>query len=263
MNNVIHYILYAVVLMLLACTGGKPASERDESREAKRLMQGVWIDDDSENAVFQMRGDSVYYSDSTSMPAYFRVVDDTLFIGAEGRYHIEKQTEHLLWIKSQTGELTKLRKSDDEQLSEEFEQSKPKILTLTEVQKRDTVVFHNGQRYHLYIAINPTRYKVSRQVVNEDGISVENVYYDNIIHLSIFQGERQLFSRDFRKSLYEKRVPAQILSQAILNNMEYEKVDDAGFHVRTSVCVPDDASCYMVGHTVSFNGQLTTQMLEY
>ena len=118
MNNVIHYILWSVVLMLLACTGGKPASERDESREAKRLMQGVWIDDDSENAVFQMRGDSVYYSDSTSMPAYFRVVDDTLFIGAEGRYHIEKQTEHLLWIKSMAGELTKLRKSDDEQLSE-------------------------------------------------------------------------------------------------------------------------------------------------
>ena len=101
---------------MTACSGQqKPASERSESREAKRLMQGVWLDD-SESAVFQAKGDTVYYADSTSMPAYFRVVDDTLYIGKEGRYHIEKQTEHLLWFKSETGELTKLSKSDDEYL---------------------------------------------------------------------------------------------------------------------------------------------------
>ena len=58
---------------MTACSGQqKPASERSESREAKRLMQGVWLDD-SESAVFQAKGDTVYYADSTSMPAYFRV----------------------------------------------------------------------------------------------------------------------------------------------------------------------------------------------
>ena len=165
---------------MTACSGQqKPASERSESREAKRLMQGVWLDD-SESAVFQAKGDTVYYADSTSMPAYFRVVDDTLYIGKEGRYHIEKQTEHLLWFKSETGELTKLSKSDDEVLKEVFAQTKPQVLTLTQVLKRDTVVYYNGQRYHLYVAINPTKYKVSRHVLNEDGLDVENVYYDNI-----------------------------------------------------------------------------------
>ena len=154
---------------MTACSGQqKPASERSESREAKRLMQGVWLDD-SESAVFQAKGDTVYYADSTSMPAYFRVVDDTLYIGKEGRYHIEKQTEHLLWFKSETGELTKLSKSDDEVLKEVFAQTKPQVLTLTQVLKRDTVVYYNGQRYHLYVAINPTKYKVSRHVLNEDG----------------------------------------------------------------------------------------------
>ena len=63
--------------------------------------------------------------------------------------------------------------------------------------------------------------------------------------------------------MYEKKVPAQVLSQAILNNLEYEKTDGEGFHLRASVCIPDEASCYMVGHTVSFGGQLTTQLLEY
>ena len=173
---------------MTACSGQqKPASERSESREAKRLMQGVWLDD-SESAVFQAKGDTVYYADSTSMPAYFRVVDDTLYIGKEGRYHIEKQTEHLLWFKSETGELTKLSKSDDEVLKEVFAQTKPQVLTLTQVLKRDTVVYYNGQRYHLYVAINPTKYKVSRHVLNEDGLDVENVYYDNIIHLGGWRG---------------------------------------------------------------------------
>ena len=125
------------------------------------------------------------------------------------------------------------------------------------------MVYYNGKRYHLYVAINPTKYKVSRHVLNEDGLDVENVYYDNIIHLSIFQGDKQLFSRDFRKQLYEKRVPQQVLVQSILNNMEYDKVDGEGFHMRASVCVPDEASCYMVGHTISFTGQLTTKLLEY
>ena len=58
-------------------------------------------------------------------------------------------------------------------------------------------------------------------------------------------------------------MPQQILVQSILNNMEYDKVDGEGFHMRASVCVPDEASCYMVGHTISFTGQLTTKLLEY
>ncbi len=248
---------------MTACSGQqKPASERSESREAKRLMQGVWLDD-SESAVFQAKGDTVYYADSTSMPAYFRVVDDTLYIGKEGRYHIEKQTEHLLWFKSETGELTKLSKSDDEVLKEVFAQTKPQVLTLTQVLKRDTVVYYNGERYHLYVAINPTKYKVSRHVLNEDGLDVENVYYDNIIHLSIYHGAQQVFSRDFRKPMYKEKVPVHVLSQAVLNDMEFDKVDAQGFHLRASVCRPDDALCYMVGHTVSFSGKLTTQLLEY
>ncbi len=263
MNKVLYHIILAALVLLTGCSQQqKPVSEREESREAKRLLQGVWMDEDTESAVFQMKGDSVYYADTTSMTAYFKVVDDTLFIGSTG-YYIEKQSEHVLWFKDNNGETSKLVKSDDETLDELFEQSQPQVLTLTEVVKRDTVVFCNGERYHLYIAVNPTKYKVTRQAVNEDGLTVENVYYDNIIHLSIFQGADQLFSRDFRKSMYEKKVPAQVLSQAILNNLEYEKTDDEGFHLRASVCIPDEASCYMVGHTVSFDGQLTTQLLEY
>ena len=266
MIKVLYHIILLMSLSLLALGCGNrsvDASLRSESKEAKHLMQGVWLDADTETMVFQVKGDTVFYADSTSMPAYFKVVDDTLYIGVASRYHIEKQTEHVLWFTDANGETSKFVKSDDEELDKVFEQQKPQILTLTEVLKRDTVVFYDGDRYHIYIAINPTKYKVVRQTVNEDGLDVENVYYDNIIHLSIFKGALQIFSRDFRKQLYEKIVPARVLAQAILNNMEYDKTDARGFHLRISVCIPDDASCYMVEHTVSFKGQLTTQLLEY
>ena len=266
MYKIISHLVILVILMVLTVSCGnqpKPADQREESREAKQLLQGVWMDEDTEAAVFQMKGDTVYYADSTSMPAYFRVIDDTLYIGSSGRYLIEKQTEHVLWFKTLTGETVKYVKSDNDELGDVFEQTKPQILELTEVLKSDTVVFYEGERYHLYIAVNPTKYKVSRQAVNDDGLNVENVYYDNIIHLSIFKGAAQLFSRDFRKQAYQKHVTAQFVQQAVLNNMEYNKVDAEGFHLNVSLCIPDDASCYLIDQVVSFNGKTSTKLLEY
>ena len=115
----------------------------------------------------------------------------------------------------------------------------------------------------LYVAINPTKYKVVRHTLNEDGLDVENVYYDNIIHLSIFQGDHQLFSRDFRKQQYQQRVPAQFFDQAVLNNMEYSSADEKGLHFNVSLCTPGDASCYLIEHVVSLDGQLSTELIEY
>ena len=266
MCKLIYHLVALVILLVLTFSCGqqpKPVEQREESREAKQLLQGVWMDQDTETAVFQMKGDTVYYADSTSMPAYFRVIGDTLYIGTSGRYFIEKQTEHLLCFKMPSGETARYVKSDDKELGRVFEQTKPQILELTEVLKRDTVVFFEGERYHLYIAVNPTKYKVSRQVVNDDGLTVENAYFDNIIHLSIFKGAAQIFSRDFHKKAYERLVPAQFMQHAILNNMEFNQVDAQGFHFNASLCVPEDASCYLVDQVVSFKGKPSAQLLEY
>lgn len=256
-------ITYVLTFAIFVGCGQKTADQLPESQEAKQLLQGIWSDEETENLVFQMRGDSVYYPDSTSMPAYFRVYDDTLYIGSSARYHIEKHTEHLLWFKGGDGELVKLVKDDGEEEQETFEKNKAQILSLTDVLKKDTVVRYNGNRYHLYVAINPTKYKVVRHTLNEDGLDVENVYYDNIIHLSIFQGAHQLFSRDFRKQQYQQHVPAQFFDQAVLNNMEYSSADEKGLHFNVSLCTPGDASCYLIEHVVSLDGQLSTELIEY
>ena len=264
MNKRNGLIVTCVCLLaaLMGCGQRAGDAELQESKEAKQLLQGVWSDEDAETVVFKMQGDSVYYPDSTSMPAYFRVYEDTLYIGSAARYHIEKHTEHVLWFKGADGEIVKLVKGDDDDKAL-FEHNKTQILTLAEVLKKDTVVTYEGNRYHLYIAINPTKYKVVRHTINDDGLDVENVYYDNIIHLSVFQGAKQLFSRDFRKQQYQQRVPAQFFSQAVLNNMEYDSTDKKGFHVNVSLCTPGDASCYLIEHVVSFDGQITTELLEY
>ena len=268
MNKVLYYIIIAATLASLF-TGCRrqsvPASEQQESKEAKRLLQGIWMDEESETAVFQMKGDSVFYSDSTSMPARFMVVGDTLFMGPDIRYLIVKQTEHVLWFKTKNGETMKFVKSSNEDIEGNEDQftDKPQILSLTEVLKRDTVAHYDGERYHLYIAVNPTKYKVVRTVVNEDGLEVKNVYYDNIIHLSIFKGAAQLFSRDFRKQFYEQKVPKNFLTQSILNNMEFSKIDEEGFHLNVSLCMPYDASCYLVETVIGFDGKISTKLLEY
>lgn len=261
-NNGLIITCVLTFAIFVGC-GQKTADQLPESQEAKQLLQGIWSDEETESLVFQMRGDSVYYPDSTSMPAYFRVYDDTLYIGSSARYHIEKHTEHLLWFKGGDGELVKLVKDDGEEEQETFEKNKAQILSLTDVLKKDTVVSYNGNRYHLYVAINPTKYKVVRHTLNEDGLDVENVYYDNIIHLSIFQGAHQLFSRDFRKQQYQQCVPAQFFDQAVLNNMEYSNADEKGLHFNVSLCTPGDASCYLIEHVVSLDGQLSTELIEY
>lgn len=249
-------IVILICGMLLAGCGTTPQKPQ-ESKKAKGMLQGMWIDEETDEVLFKLQGDSVYYPDSTSMPAYFMVTGDTLYIGDRARFHIEKHAEHVLWLSNRDGEVIKLHKDDDKDDAKEFLDHQ--VLTLTEVVKHDTIVFYNGVRYHLYFAINPTKYKVIRHTVNEDGMDVENVYYDNIIHLSIFKGSTQLFSRDFRKPQYGKKVPEQYLTQSILTNLEYEKTDAQGFHVNASLCIPGNASCYMVEHIIDHEGNITTK----
>ena len=187
-----------------------------------------------------------------------------MIIGEGGAaYPVVKQTEHLFWFKNHNNDIVKLSKSDSAEDSLAFVRRKPEVLTVTKVLKRDTVVVYENNRYHCYIAINPTKYKVRKPVYNEDGVEVENVYYDNIIHLSVFQGAQRIYSRDINKQLFAKDVPQQFLKQAILGNLEYDKTDASGFHFYATLCIPDEASCYLVETIISFNGQLSMELLQY
>ena len=258
-------LIILTVLSLIGCShqqGNNTAAEEKENREAKVMMQGVWVDQESGDVSFSIKGDTIFYADSTSMPAYFKIVGDSLVFGSGTKYGIEKQTEHLFWFKNQNGDVIKLEKSDDPDDAGQFSHDTPEIMTYTHQVKTDSVVSYNGERYHWYIAINPTKYKVVKRTYNDDGVEVENVYYDNIMHISVYQGAQKLFSSDFRKQQYSDNVPAEFLNEAILANMEFSHVDAAGLHFNATLCIPDGASCYLVETLISPQGQITMKTIE-
>lgn len=227
------------------------------------MLQGIWVDAETGDVSFQVKGDTIFYSDTTSMPAYFKIIGDSLVLGSGTSYAVVKQSPNLFWFTNQNGDMVKLQKSDDPAVGLEFVRDKPQVLTYTQQVKKDSVVMFNGERYHWYVAINPTKYKVVSRTYNDDGLEVENVYYDNIMHISVFHGSRQLFSSDIRKQDYKKLIPANFLEEAILSAMDFTHIDAEGLHFNATVCRPDGASCYMVDTQIAFTGQQTMKLLEY
>jgi len=221
------------------------------------------MDSESEGVSFRVKGDTIYYTDSVSMPAYFRIIGDSLVLASGSRYAIERLSEHLFWFKNQNGDMIKLRKTEEVEIDSSLVHEKPKVMTYTHQVKIDSVVNYNGERYHWYIAINPTKYKVVRHSYNDDGLEVEHVYYDNIMHISVFHGANQLYANDFRKQQYKGLVPETFLEEAILANMEYSKMDADGLHFNATLCIPDGASCYLVESVVSYEGEMKMKLVEY
>ena len=236
--------------------------EQQESLEAKALMQGVWLDSESEEVSFSVKGDTIFFSDSTSMPTCFKIINDSLVFASGTKYGIEKQTEHLFWFKNQNGDVIKLKKSDDPDDASEIVHDTPKIMTYSHQVKTDSTVTYGGERYHWYIAINPTKYKVVKQSYNDDGVEVENIYYDNIMHISVYKGAQKLYSSDFRKSQYSRHVPPEFLEQAVLCNMEFSDIDASGLHFNATLCIPDGASCYLIETLIDYKGHMTMKTME-
>lgn len=262
------YLIVAVLAMLFIIAGCHQKSEQNvkvtENEEAKTILQGIWLDEVSDDVIFKVKGDTIFYPDTTSMPAYFKIVRDTLIIGdSDNKYPVIKQSANLFWFKNSNGDMIKLVKSDNPADTLAFAHKKAEVQTVVDKLKTDTVVIYNGERYHCYIAINPTTYKVVKTTYTDDGMKVDNIYYDNIIHISIYHGTEKLYSRDFNKGMFSAFVPTHFLTQAVLSNIEYSKVDLHGFHFNSIVCIPDGDSCYMLDTNITFDGNMSMELIEY
>ena len=168
----ILFRLVIFTLLLTSCgwhTSSEQASQPEENLEAKALLQGIWIEDETDEVSFRAKGDTIFYPDSTSQPAHFMIVGDSLWLG-EGHYAILKQTEHLFLLQNQNGDEVRYRKSKSDDDSLAFVRLKPEILTVTEVLKMDSVVMFGSERYHWYVAVNPTKYRVVKTAYNSDGV---------------------------------------------------------------------------------------------
>lgn len=109
MKKIVNLWLLSCILTLVAC--GQKAEKQQEVKEdtaAKKMLQGIWLNDDDEDDVaFRVKGDTIYYPDSTSQPVYFYIAGDTLVMkGANiAKYPIVKQAEHIFQFKVQNGDV--------------------------------------------------------------------------------------------------------------------------------------------------------------
>lgn len=251
-------LVFAFAALLTACE--KKTSQPDTPQEdlaAKKMLQGIWVDEDAQTVVFQAKGDSIFYPDTTSLPVGFQIVGDTLVLhGANDvKYQVIKQTQHLFVFKNQNGDDIRLTLSDNPDDAHAFSREKPQALNQNQTIRRDTVVSYNGDRYHCYVQVNPTTFKVVKTTYNDEGVEVGNVYYDNIVNLNVYRGATRLFSHDFRKKQFEKYIPQDIIKQAILNDVIFKGIDGEGIHYWVSIGVPDSMSSFQVEVVITYDGQ--------
>lgn len=256
--------LYIIMVVVLFSACGEKKQDNtlpvvEEDRQAKQLLQGIWVNTVDEEPAFRVEGDSIYYPDSTSMPAHFMIIADTLIVegGTVVKYPIIRQSEHVLDFKNPNGETVELVKSDNtEDDITYFETKHPVVLNQNRTIKRDTVITYNGERYHCYVQVNPTTYKVIKSANTDEGMEVGNVYYDNTIHVAVFKGAVKKYSHDFKKHEFVQFVPKDRINQVILSDMILMKTDAEGFHHQAQLCVPDSPSSYVIDVVVSADGKM-------
>ena len=268
MNNkiILYIILIVFSLSLSGCR--ENASRTDvpsEDKKAKQMLQGIWRNAETEDVVFKVSGDTIYYPDSLAQPVAFKIVDDSLFLIGDfvTKYKIENQQPHLFVFRNESNETVKLQLVDDaEDVSTSiFKPAKPVTLNQNKRIKNDTVVIVNNNRYHCYTQVNPSTYKVYYKNYNPDGVAVERIYYDNSVYVGIFQGNTKRYSHEFHKQEFAKYLPKQYQKSGILSEIQLEKVDGDGFHYVASICQPDESVSFVLGIDISFNGRANIHIL--
>lgn len=257
------YIAILLLIILFTACGGekKPGSAQlTEDTQAKALFQGVWLDNETDSPLLCIKGDTIYYADYQSAPVYFKIQEDTLYTyGNElSRYRIDQQTEHTFWFHSLSDNIVKLYKSEDPNDTFTFSMKTAEAIpTYAEVTQKDSVIMYNSTRYRAYVYINPSKIKVVKTTYSEDGISMDNVYYDNIMHICVYEGRQRLYASDITKQMFEKVIPADFLQQSILSDMNITGVDSKGYHYQAMICMPESSVCNIANLTISFDGKLS------
>ncbi len=175
MYNNIAKTLFVLLLAAMAGSCGnrhdKPA-QPTEDLTAKKNLQGIWLDEDGEDVAFRVKGDTVYFPDSTSVPTYFRIEDNSFVLigGKTTKYTIVKQTPNVFVFRNQSGERVKLYKTNDASYMDAFVPKTVLDINQKKVVKRDSVIYFNNEKYHCYLQINPKTYMVIKPWVNYVGV---------------------------------------------------------------------------------------------
>lgn len=253
------------VIGLIACGNSKEKKITEEDITAKTLLQGIWVDDETELPLMRIEGDTIYYANPQNIPVSFKIVRDTLFVYGNNTvaYKIDRQTEYSFWFHSLADEVLKLHKSESPEDILVFNNREIEIIPTTmEVIKKDSIVMYKGTRYRGYVYVNPSNMKVTKTSYSENGISVDNVYYDNVIHICIYEGKKQLYGKDITKKMFSDIFSNELLSRMILADMDFIGVNNKGYQYQANLCVPESSVSNLVNITISFDNQMTIKKAE-
>lgn len=261
----INSILLSSLLLLAACSirPTQTMEKESENKEAKSILQGLWMDDVTETPLLRIEGDSIYYMDTKVAPVAFKIIGDSMITygSKPASYLIKKQDEYSFWFQSVLGETLKLSKSETTMDSIAFFHGQDIQEPNQTVIQKDHVVTYNQVRYHGYAYINPTQIKVINSEITEEGLEIDNVYYDNIIHICVFEGKNRLFGQDIKKQHFEHIIPAEYFQRSILSDMDFLGVNAKGYQYQATVCIPNSASCYLIDISISTDGDITYELV--
>ena len=75
-------------------------------------------------------------------------------------------------------------------------------------------------------------------------------------YVALYQEAKKVFSHDFHKQDFQRQIPASFLSQGILSDIAFQKIDRDGVTYTAIIASPDSSSSYEVDIIISFNGHM-------
>ena len=81
MKSLISFLLLTLICFVASCTNKSHDVVEEENLDAKKMLQGIWIDEESLQPVWRADHDSIFYADSTSVPVAFKIIGDSIQLG--------------------------------------------------------------------------------------------------------------------------------------------------------------------------------------
>lgn len=255
----LRFLFVVLIVFVVASCGSRKQQAPERDSQAEAMLNGVWLDGDDESVVFMAKHDTLFYPDGNVLPVPYRICGDTLYMDGKqkSKYVIEKLTPSLFVFINQNQERVKLVKSDDVSAMESFNKPAEPIEEINQqLLKRDTVVVAGDTRYHCYMQVNPTTFRVVKNDLNDEGVGVGRAFYDNIVNVTVYIGNRRLYSHDFNKRAFVKFIPEEIVSQTILSDVVYKSCSSDGVTFQAQLRIPESASSYIVNINISHDGKM-------
>ena len=248
------------LLVMASCRHqGNEYALNHQDRDAKQMLQGVWIDDEEGAPVFLAKGDSLLFPDTTSLPMHFWIYQDSLYVEGSSidRYLITKQAEHVLRFVNQSGDEVKLVKASDNHMLPLFRQERPYALNIFRTLSVDTTAVVGNRHYDCSIRVEPTSNRILTSSFTDQGLRVDNMYLDNDAHVRLSCNQTLFYEHHFRKQEFSAYVPKEFLNKAILSSVQFDHADTAAVYLDAVIGVPDATSAFVVMMKVGRNGKLT------